>query len=139
MPWRGTDWPSRRSVTGVMTSTTENGSTPNSTQAAASSTSAARMDSEASVASAAAAERGPPEEDDAVGAHEEGRGERRRQRQQRADDGDAELQRPLRQVGAGENRLEGQPLRHEAVERRQRRQPGGADQHGHGRHAACGG
>jgi hypothetical protein len=60
MPWLGTEWPSKRSVTGVMTSTTEKGSTPKSTQAAASSTSAARMDGEASTASAAAAERGRP-------------------------------------------------------------------------------
>ena len=68
------------------------------------------------------------EEDDAVEADEAGGGEGRRQRQQRADHGEADLQLPLLQQRAVEDGLKQHPFRHEAVERRQGRDRGGADQ-----------
>ena len=69
----------------------------------------------------------PPEEGHAECLDEAGSGKRRRQGEHRADRRHHELQAPLRQLRAQQDRLEGQPLRDEAVERRQRRD----------RHAAC--
>ena len=79
----------------------------------------------------------PAEEADAERLDEAGGGERRRQRQHRADRRDHELQPPLRQVRAEQDRLEGQPLGDEAVERRQRRDrhASGEEHEGGQRHA----
>ena len=79
----------------------------------------------------------PAEEGDAEEADEAGGGERRRQRQHGADGGDDDLEVPLRQVGAEQHRLEGEPLGDEAVERRQRRDRDASGKHGEGgpRHA----
>ena len=70
----------------------------------------------------------PAEEDHAISLDEAGGGERGRQREQRADRRDHEAQAPLRQTGPDEDGLEGQPFRDEAVERRQRRDRGAADE-----------
>ena len=73
----------------------------------------------------------------AVGLDETSGGQRRRQRQQRADRRHQNLQSPCRQLRAEQDRLEGQPFRDEAVERRQRRDRHAADQEDEGglRHA----
>ena len=70
----------------------------------------------------------PAEEDHAISLDEAGGGERGRQREQRANCRDHETQAPLRQTGPDEDGLEGQPFRHEAVERRQRRDRRAADE-----------
>ena len=75
-------------------------------------------------AAAAAGLRGRPRNADAIGADEGGCGQRRGKRQQRADGGHHDLHVPLRQVGAEQDRLEGQPLGDEAIERRQGRDGG---------------
>ena len=63
----------------------------------------------------------PAEKRDAVDAHEAGGRQRRRQRQHGADRRRGEMQRRLRQRRRGDDRLEQQPFRDEAVERRQGR------------------
>ena len=70
----------------------------------------------------------PAEEGDAVGLDEAGGGERGRQRQHGADRRHQDLQAPLRQVGAEQDRLEGQPFGDEAVQRRQRGDRDAADE-----------
>ena len=70
----------------------------------------------------------PAEKRHAVGFDEAGRGKRRGQREQRADGRHQELQAPWRQLRAEQDRLERQPFRDEAVERRQRRDRDAADQ-----------
>ena len=55
-------------------------------------------------------------------------GERRGQSEHGAGHDHGEFQLPGRQLGAAQDRLEGEPLRDEAVERRQGREAGGADQ-----------
>ena len=70
----------------------------------------------------------PPEKRNAIGLDEAGGGKRRREREQRAHRGDHESQAPLRQPGADQDRLERQPFRDEAVQRRQRRNRRAADQ-----------
>ena len=71
-----------------------------------------------------------PEEGHAERLHEARRRERRRKGEHRAHHGHQELEQPLRQRGAQQDRLEGEPLGDEAVERRQRRDRGGADEEG---------
>ena len=83
--------------------------------------------------SAAAGVRGAAEEGDAERLDEAGGGQRRRQREQRADGRHQELQAPLRQLRAEQDRLEGQPFGDEAVERRQRRDGDAADEEDEGR------
>ena len=63
----------------------------------------------------------PAEKRRAVDAHEAGGGKRGGQRQHGADGRRGEVQRGLRQRRRGQDRLEQQPLRNEAVERRQGR------------------
>ena len=70
------------------------------------------------------------EEGDAERLDEAGRRQRRRQRQQRPDRRHQEFEAPLRQLGALQDRLEGQPFGDEAVERRQRGDRDAADQEG---------
>ena len=83
-------------------------------------------------AACAAAGARPAEEGDAERLDEAGGGERRRERQQAADRRHHDLQAPLRQLGALQDRLEGQPLRDEAVQRRQRRDRDAAHEEGEG-------
>ena len=70
----------------------------------------------------------PAEEGDAEGAHEDRGGECGGQGQDRARHDHGEFQLPGRQLGAAEDRLEGEPFRDEAVEGRQGREAGGPDQ-----------
>ena len=63
-------------------------------------------------------------------AHEAGGGQRGGQGQRRAIDRNHQLQAPLRQLGVEQDGLEGQPLRGEAVQRRQGRDRHAAHQEG---------
>ncbi len=75
----------------------------------------------------------PAEKRDAERLDEARRRERCREREQCADRGNQELEQPLRQGRAKEDGLEREPFGDEAVERRQRRDRGRADQKGEGR------
>ena len=101
---------------------------PATRQSAAKQNIAASEKRSVSCARSAAGVRGAAEEGHAERLDEAGGGKRRRQREQRADRGHQEFQAPGRQLRAQQDRLEGQPFGDEAVERRQRRDRGAADQ-----------
>ena len=113
--------PTSAATTGASASMTRPGRMPASRQSAASTNIAASEKRSVSARRSRGRRARPAEEGDAEGLDEAGGGERRRQRQQGADRRHQELQAPLRQLRAQQDRLERQPLGDEAVERRQRR------------------
>ena len=128
-PARGMRAPTSCRVTGASASMTKPGTMPASRQSAASSAHRREREAVGFVRALRLRRARPAEEGDAEALTKQAAGQRRRQAPAaRPTAGTSQLQPPLRQFRAQQDRLEGEPFRDKAVERRQRRDRRAADQ-----------